>query len=49
MLLIHGFSGTPATWAPLLPTLERHHEVLAPALLGHSGGPGYHAGRLVQT
>src|SRR3984885_15253333 len=44
MLLIHGFSGTPATWAPLLPALEQHHDVLAPTLLGHCGGPGYLAG-----
>ena len=44
MLLIHGFSGTPATWAPLLAALEQHHDVLAPTLLGHSGGPGYLAG-----
>ncbi|MGO9957294.1 MAG: alpha/beta fold hydrolase [Solirubrobacteraceae bacterium] len=41
MLLIHGFSGTPATWTPLLPALARHHDVLAATLLGHRGGPGY--------
>jgi pimeloyl-ACP methyl ester carboxylesterase len=44
MLLIHGFSGTPATWTPLLRALERHHDVLTPTLLGHCGGPGYLAG-----
>src|ERR1700734_2718423 len=44
MLLIHGFSGTPATWPPLLPALAQHHVLLAPALLGHRGGPGYLAG-----
>ena len=44
MLLVHGFAGTPATWTPLLPALEQHHEVLAPTLLGHSGGPAYLAG-----
>lgn len=44
MLLVHGFAGTPATWTPLLPALEQHHDVLAPTLLGHSGGPGYLAG-----
>jgi pimeloyl-ACP methyl ester carboxylesterase len=27
------------TWDLVLPTLERHHEVLAPALPGHAGGP----------
>jgi pimeloyl-ACP methyl ester carboxylesterase len=41
MFLIHGFSGTPATWMPLLPALERHHDVLAATLLGHRGGPEY--------
>jgi pimeloyl-ACP methyl ester carboxylesterase len=44
MLLIHGFSGTPATWTPLLPALGRYHRVLSPALLGHHGGPEYCAG-----
>jgi hypothetical protein len=34
------FSGSPATWTPLLPALEQHHDVLAPTLLGHCGGPG---------
>ena len=27
------------TWELVLPALERHHDVLAPALAGHAGGP----------
>jgi pimeloyl-ACP methyl ester carboxylesterase len=27
------------TWELVLPHLERHHEVLAPTLVGHAGGP----------
>jgi pimeloyl-ACP methyl ester carboxylesterase len=27
------------TWELVLPTLELHHDVLAPTLLGHAGGP----------
>jgi pimeloyl-ACP methyl ester carboxylesterase len=44
MVLIHGFSGTSATWTPLLPALEQEHDVVAPALLGHRGGPEYLVG-----
>jgi pimeloyl-ACP methyl ester carboxylesterase len=44
MVLIHGFSGTSATWTPLLPALEQQHEVLAVTLLGHRGGPEYLVG-----
>jgi pimeloyl-ACP methyl ester carboxylesterase len=44
MVLIHGFSASWAVWRPLLPGLEPHHDVLAPTLLGHSGGPEYLAG-----
>lgn len=38
LLLLHGITGTWRMWKPLLPELERHHDVLAPTLLGHSGG-----------
>jgi pimeloyl-ACP methyl ester carboxylesterase len=41
MVLIHGFSASWGIWRPLLPALERHHDVLVPPLLGHSGGPEY--------
>jgi pimeloyl-ACP methyl ester carboxylesterase len=36
---LHGFTGTWRTWELVLPVLERHHDVLAPTLLGHAGGP----------
>jgi pimeloyl-ACP methyl ester carboxylesterase len=36
---LHGFTGTWRTWELVLPMLERQHDVLAPTLLGHAGGP----------
>jgi pimeloyl-ACP methyl ester carboxylesterase len=39
LVCLHGFTDTWRTWELVLPVLERHHEVLAPALLGHAGGP----------
>ena len=39
LVCLHGFTDTWRTWELVLPELERHHEVLAPALLGHAGGP----------
>jgi pimeloyl-ACP methyl ester carboxylesterase len=39
LLLIHGFTDTAATWAPVAPLLEPHHELLVPTLTGHRGGP----------
>jgi len=44
MVLIHGFSANWGIWRPLLPGLQRHHEVLVPTLLGHHGGPEHIAG-----
>jgi pimeloyl-ACP methyl ester carboxylesterase len=41
MVLIHGFSSSPSIWKPLLPALERSHDVLVATVLGHSGGPPY--------
>jgi len=38
MVCLHGFTGTWRMWEPILPALERHHDVLAPTLLGHAGG-----------
>jgi pimeloyl-ACP methyl ester carboxylesterase len=38
MVCVHGFTGTWRMWEPVLPALERHHDVLAPTLLGHAGG-----------
>jgi len=39
LVLLHGFIDTWRTWELVLPALERHHEVLAPTLVGHAGGP----------
>jgi pimeloyl-ACP methyl ester carboxylesterase len=39
LVCLHGFTGTWRTWELVLPMLERHHDVLAPTLLGHTGGP----------
>lgn len=37
LVCLHGFSDTWRTWELVLPMLERHHDVLAPTLLGHAG------------
>jgi pimeloyl-ACP methyl ester carboxylesterase len=39
LVCLHGFTDTWRTWDLVLGELERHHEVLAPTLLGHAGGP----------
>jgi pimeloyl-ACP methyl ester carboxylesterase len=39
LVLIHGFTDSPRTWDLVRPALEQHHDVLAPALVGHLGGP----------
>jgi len=39
LVLLHGFTDTWRTWELVLPMLERRHDVLAPTLLGHAGGP----------
>jgi len=36
---LHGFTGTWRIWNLVLPRLERAHDVLAPTLVGHAGGP----------
>lgn len=41
MLLLHGFTGTPVMWDPILPYLEMHHECVAINLPGHHGGPTF--------
>ena len=38
-MLLHGFTDTWRTWELALPALEERHEVLAPTLAGHAGGP----------
>ena len=39
LVLLHGFTDTWRTWELVLPELEKHHEVFAPTLPGHAGGP----------
>ncbi len=39
LVCLHGFTDTWRTWELVLPTLERHHDVLALTLPGHAGGP----------
>ena len=39
LVALHGFTGTWRTWELVLPALERRHDVLAPTLVGHAGGP----------
>jgi pimeloyl-ACP methyl ester carboxylesterase len=39
LVLLHGFTDTWRTWELVLPMLERRHDVLAPTLAGHKGGP----------
>jgi pimeloyl-ACP methyl ester carboxylesterase len=44
MVCLHGFTDTWRTWELVLGELERKHEVLAPTLLGHAGGPALEGG-----
>ncbi len=39
LVLIHGFSGAPSAWRPVLGELAESFDVLAVALTGHVGGP----------
>jgi pimeloyl-ACP methyl ester carboxylesterase len=39
LVCLHGFGDTWRMWELVLPALERRHDVLAPTLLGHAGGP----------
>jgi pimeloyl-ACP methyl ester carboxylesterase len=39
LLLLHGFTATWKTWGRLPELLARDHDVLAPTLPGHTGGP----------
>jgi pimeloyl-ACP methyl ester carboxylesterase len=39
MVCLHGFTDTWRTWQLVLAALEREHDVLAPTLAGHAGGP----------
>jgi len=39
LVLLHGFTDTWRSWDLVLPELEKHHDVFAPTLPGHAGGP----------
>jgi pimeloyl-ACP methyl ester carboxylesterase len=39
LVCLHGFTDTWRVWELVLPSLERHHDVLALTLAGHAGGP----------
>lgn len=39
MVCLHGFTDTWRTWELVLPALETEHDILAPTLAGHAGGP----------
>ncbi|OKH73777.1 hypothetical protein EB72_17905 [Mycobacterium sp. SWH-M1] len=39
LVCIHGFSGSWRNWVPIVPVLERRHEVLVVRLAGHADGP----------
>ncbi|WP_306360878.1 alpha/beta fold hydrolase [Nocardia sp. CC227C] len=39
LLLLHGVTMSGLAWKELLPSLSERHEVLAPTLRGHRGGP----------
>jgi len=39
LVCLHGFMDTWRVWELVLPMLERRHDVLAPTLPGHAGGP----------
>ena len=39
LVLLHGFTGSWRIWDLVLPALEREHDVFAPTLPGHAGGP----------
>jgi pimeloyl-ACP methyl ester carboxylesterase len=39
LVCVHGFTDTWRIWELVLPELERHHDVFAPTLPGHAGGP----------
>jgi pimeloyl-ACP methyl ester carboxylesterase len=41
LVCLHGFADTWRVWELVLPALERRHEVLAPTLAGHAGGPPF--------
>lgn len=47
LVLLHGMTSSWRAWRPILPMLERHHEVYAVTLPGHLGGPPMREGVVV--
>jgi pimeloyl-ACP methyl ester carboxylesterase len=41
IVLLHGVTDTPRTWDLVRDRLAEHHQLSAPTLLGHCGGPEY--------
>lgn len=48
LVLLHGLGGTWHIWRPVLALLESRHQVIAPTLPGHHGGPAL-AGHIEPT
>lgn len=44
VVLLHGILCSWRVWSPVLPALEERHEVFAPTIAGHRGGPPIPAG-----
>jgi pimeloyl-ACP methyl ester carboxylesterase len=47
VVLLHGASMSARAWAPVLPALEAHHDVLVPTMAGHRGGAPWPEGKAV--
>jgi alpha-beta hydrolase superfamily lysophospholipase len=47
LVLLHGINASWRVWKPVLSALEEHHDVFAPSLPGHRGGPPLDLGRPV--
>jgi pimeloyl-ACP methyl ester carboxylesterase len=48
-LLLHGVTAFWRVWSPVLPYLEADHDVIAPTLPGHGGGPQLGAAQSVEA
>jgi alpha-beta hydrolase superfamily lysophospholipase len=49
LVLLHGINVSWRVWKPVLPLLEREHDVLALTLPGHRGGPALAQTRLISV
>ncbi len=49
LVCLHGITDTWRTWELVLPALERQHDVLAPTLAGHAGGPQLNGAPTIDT